>query len=349
MSIVSTLSRKKYESKSPLRSIYSDSSLHQFCEHLTESVICHLMSSISGSTTDIREEEKISERQNAAFNTIISVDSQVFESRSISVGELALSISEIITEILLNSNIIETDIAQQMFSLTRKYTYCPGVSAADFDDLFQDLLIGVIHVLSKEIGLNHHLENSRRNRPFPMLRSNSVPICNRRNTMQRQKGSRDWGLATHQIEHIIQKNKLNYLAHKLNSLAGSLKTHESKEIVNRVFSIVLDLFLPDEQPDEAMGSEIKARTFFSSSYEGQYNNILGNNLGLSPKSVFLLNVVCEKLIRTLLEKCTNSVFLDNCPLSEEVSAEECQLLKILQSVTPPLTSLCSCIICYLQS
>uniref|UniRef100_F1MB15 Fibrous sheath interacting protein 2 n=1 Tax=Bos taurus TaxID=9913 RepID=F1MB15_BOVIN len=332
VSIVSTLSRKKYESKSPLRSIYSDSSLHQFCEHLTESVICHLMSSISGSTTDITEKEKTSERQNAAFNTIISIDSQVFESRSISVGELALSISEIITEILLNSNIIETDIAQQMFSLTRKYTYCPGVSAADFDDLFQDLLIGVIHVLSKEIGLNHHLENSGRNRPFPMLRSNSMPICNRRNTMQRQKGSRDWGLATHQIDHIIQKNKLNYLAHKLDSLAGSLKTHESKEIVNRVFSIVLDLFLPDEQPDEAMGSEIKARTFFSSSYEGQYNNILGNNLGLSPKSVFLLNVVCEKLIRTLLEKCTNSVFLDNFPLSEEVSAEECQLLKILQSV-----------------
>lgn len=44
-------------------------------------------------------------------------------------------------------------------------------------------------------------------------------------------------------------------------MAGSLKTHESKEIVNRVFSIVLDLFLPDEQPDEAMDSEIKARTF----------------------------------------------------------------------------------------
>ncbi|OWK00015.1 hypothetical protein Celaphus_00015687 [Cervus elaphus hippelaphus] len=332
VSIVSTLSRKKCESKLPLRSIYSDSSLYQFCEHLTESVICHLMSSISGSTTDSREKEKTSERQNAAFDTIISIDSQVFESRSISVGELALSISEIITEILLNSNIIKTDTAQQMFSLTRKYIYCPGVGAADFDDLFQDLLIGVIHVLSKEIGLNHQLENSGRNKPFPMLRSNSVPICNRRNTMQRQKCSRDWGLATHQTDHIIQKNKLNYLAHKLDSLTGSLKTHESKEIVNRVFNIVLDLFLPDEQPDEAMDSEIKARTFFSSSYEGQCNNILGNNLGLSPKSVFLLNVVCEKLIRTLLEKCTNSVFLDNCPLSEEVSAEECQLLKILQSV-----------------
>uniref|UniRef100_A0A8C6F4M4 Fibrous sheath interacting protein 2 n=1 Tax=Monodon monoceros TaxID=40151 RepID=A0A8C6F4M4_MONMO len=328
VSIVSTPSRKKYESKQPLRSIYNDYSLYQFCEHLTESVICHLISSISDSTTDSREKEKAS---HAAFNTIISIDSQVFESRSIFVGELALSISEIIAEILLNSNIIETDIAQQMFSLKRKYICCPGVAAADFDDLFQDLLIGVIHVLSKEIGLNHHLENSGRNRPFSMLRSNSVPICNKKNTMQRQKASRDWKLSTHKTDHIIQKNKLSYLAHKLDSLAGSLKPHESKEVVNKVFSIVLDLFLPDEQSDEAMDADKKA-IFFSSSNDRQCNNILGNNLGLTPKSVFLLNVVCEKLIRTLLEKCTNSVFLDNSPLSEEISAEECQLLKILQSV-----------------
>ncbi|XP_019787028.2 fibrous sheath-interacting protein 2 [Tursiops truncatus] len=328
VSIVSTPSRKKYESKQPLRSIYNDYSLYQFCEHLTESVICHLISSISDSTTDSREKEKAS---HAAFNTIISIDSQVFESRSISVGELALSISEIIAEILLNSNIIEIDIAQQMSSLKRKYICCPGVAAADFDDLFQDLLIGVIHVLSKEIGLNHHLENSGRNRPFSMLRSNSVPICNKKNTMQRQKASRDWELSTHKTDHIIQKNKLSYLAHKLDSLAGSLKPHESKEVVNKVFSIVLDLFLPDEQPDEAMDADKKA-IFFASSNDRQCNNILGNNLGLTPKSVFLLNVVCEKLIRTLLEKCTNSVFLDNSPLSEEISAEECQLLKILQSV-----------------
>ncbi|XP_059962694.1 fibrous sheath-interacting protein 2 [Mesoplodon densirostris] len=329
VSIVSPPSRKNYESKQPLRSIYNDSSLCQFCEHLTESVICHLISSISDCTTDSREKEKDS---HAAFNTIISIDSQVFESRSISVGELALSISEIIAEILLNSNIIETDIAQQMFSLKRKYICCPGVAAADFDGLFQDLLLGVIHVLSKEIGLNHHLENSGRNRPFSMLRSNGVPICNKKNTMQRQKASRDWELSTHKTDHIIQKNKLSYLAHKLDSLAGSLKTHESKEVVNKVFSIVLDLFLPDEQPDEAMDADKKARIFFSSSNDWQCNNILGNNLGLTPKSVFLLNVVCEKLIRTLLEKCTNSVFLDNSPLSEEISAEECQLLKILQSV-----------------
>ncbi|XP_072817371.1 fibrous sheath-interacting protein 2 isoform X2 [Vicugna pacos] len=79
VSIVSTLSRKKYESKQPLRSICSDSSLYQFCEHLTESVICHLISSIPDSTKDSQEKEKAWERQNAAFNMIISIDSQVSE------------------------------------------------------------------------------------------------------------------------------------------------------------------------------------------------------------------------------------------------------------------------------
>ncbi|XP_006921522.1 fibrous sheath-interacting protein 2 [Pteropus alecto] len=332
VSIVSTLSKKKYELKQPLRSIYNDSSLYQFCEHLTESVICHLTRSISDSTKDGREKEKAWGSQNGAFNKIISIDSQVFENRSISIGGLALSISEIITEILFNSNIIETDITQQMFSLKTKYIYCPEVAAADFDNLFQDLLIGVIQVLSNEIGITHHLESNGRNKSFSMLKSNSVSICNKTNTMERQIDGRDLESSTHQTDHLIQKNKLNYLAQKLDHLVGSLKTRESKEVVNKVFNIVLDLFLPDEYPGEAMHSDKKARTFFSSSNDQQNNSIIGNNLGLTPKSVFLLNVVCEKLIRTLLEKCTNTVFLDNGPPSDEISAEECPLLNILQSV-----------------
>ncbi|XP_036091738.1 fibrous sheath-interacting protein 2 [Rousettus aegyptiacus] len=332
VSISSTLSKKKYELKQPLRSIYNDSSLYQFCEHLTESVICHLTRSISDSTKDGREKEKAWESQNAAFDKIISIDSQVFENRSISIGGLALSISEIITEILFNSNIIETDITQQMFSLKTKYIYCPEVAAADFDNLFQDLLIGVIHVLSNEIGITHHLESNGRNKSFSMLKSNSVSICNKTNIMERQIDGRDLKSSTHQIDHLIQKNKLNYLAQKLDHLVDNLKTRESKEVVNKVFNIVLDLFLPDEHPGEATHSDKKARTFFSSSNDQQINSIIGNNLGLTPKSVFLLNVVCEKLIRTLLEKCTKTVFLDNGPLSDEISAEECQLLKILQSV-----------------
>uniref|UniRef100_A0A671FEZ7 Fibrous sheath-interacting protein 2 C-terminal domain-containing protein n=1 Tax=Rhinolophus ferrumequinum TaxID=59479 RepID=A0A671FEZ7_RHIFE len=331
-SIVSTVSKKKYKSKQPLRSIYNDSSLYQFCDHLTESVICHLISSISDSTNDGRGKDKARENQNAAFNKIISIDSQVFENRSIAIGELALRISETITEILFNGNIIEPDITQQMLSLKTQYIYCPGVAAADFDNLFQDLLIGVIHVLSQEIGIAHHLESNRKNTSFPMLRSNSVPICNKTNTMERQIGCRDLESSTHQIDHLIQKNKLHYLAYKLDNLVGSLQTCESKEVVNKVFNIVLDLFLPDEHPREAMDSDQKARTFFSFSNDQRSNSVLGKNLGLTPKSVFLLNIVCEKLITTLLEKFTNTLFLDNGPLSDEISAEEHHLLKMFQSV-----------------
>uniref|UniRef100_A0A673TYK3 Fibrous sheath interacting protein 2 n=1 Tax=Suricata suricatta TaxID=37032 RepID=A0A673TYK3_SURSU len=330
-SIISALSRKKCESKQPLRSIHNNSSLNQFCEHLTESIICHLTSSISGNTKDSREKEKALESQNAAFNRVISIDSHMFESRSISVGELALSISEIITEILFNCNIIEADIAEQMFPLKTKYIYCPAV-AADFDNLFQDLLTGVIHVMSREIGINHHFESNGRKKSLSMLRRNSVPIGNETNTKERPKRSRNWKSSTYQIDNLLQKNKLNHLACKLDSLVGSVKTSESKEVVNKVFNIVLDLFLPDEYAGEAMNSDKKAGTLFLSSNDQQSNSILGNNFGLTPKSVFLLNVVCEKLIRTLLEKCTSTVFLDNSPFSDEIPAEEYKLLKILQSI-----------------
>uniref|UniRef100_G1PVG0 Fibrous sheath interacting protein 2 n=1 Tax=Myotis lucifugus TaxID=59463 RepID=G1PVG0_MYOLU len=323
MSIVSALSKKTYESEQRLRSIYNDSSLCQLCEHLTESVICHLISSISDGIRGGRESAKAWESQNSGCNKIISIDSQVFENRSISIGELALSISEIITKILCDSNIIEPDIAQQMFSLKTKYIYCPGVTVTDFDHIFQDLLIGVIHVLSKVIGITHHLESNGRSKPLSMLRSNSVSVGNKANTMKRQISCRNWESSTHPNEHLIQNEKLDYLAYKLDSIVSSLKTRESKEVVNKVFNIVLDLFLPDERRGEAMDSYEKARKSLSSS---------SNNLGLTPKSVFLLNVVCEKLIRTLLEKCTNTAFLDHGPLSDEMSTEECQLLKMLQSV-----------------
>ncbi|XP_072607357.1 fibrous sheath-interacting protein 2 [Vulpes vulpes] len=331
VSIISTLSSKKRESEQPLRSIYNDSSLNQFCDHLTESVICRLTSSISGNIKDSRAKGKTLESQIASVNKIISVDSQMFESRSISIGELALSISNTITEILLKSNVIEVDTAQQMFPLETKYVCCPGVALDDFDNLFQDLLTGVIHVMSKEIGINHHLESNGR-KSFSMLRRNRVTVCNETNTMERQKGSKDGESSNYQIDPLLQKSKLNYLARKLDNLAGTLKTYESKEVVNKVFNIVLDLFLPDEHPDDVMNSGKTAGTFYSSSSDQQSNGTLENNLGLTPKSVFLLNVVCEKLIRTLLEKCTNTVPLDNSPLSNEISAEEYKFLKTLKNV-----------------
>ncbi|XP_017400553.1 fibrous sheath-interacting protein 2 isoform X1 [Cebus imitator] len=337
MSTVSTWSRKKYESKQSLGNIYNDSSIYQCCEYLTESVLYHLTSSISNGTRKGREKEKVWEIQEAAFIKIISIHSQMFASKSISIGELALCISEIIIKILFNNKIIQADIAQKMVSIPTKYIYSPGIVSGGFDDLFQDLLLGVIHVLSKEIEIDYHLENNGRNKSLSMHRNNSVSICNKIN---RQAGPRDWQLSMKQIDQLFQKNKLNYLACKLNSLVSNLKTSESKEVVNKVFNIVSDLFSPDECPDRGTDSDKIQRTFVSSSNNEQPNSIFRNNSQLSSKSVFLLSVVCEKLIRILLEECTSNVFLDNGSVSEETSAEECRFLNMLQSVEDGKSDYC---------
>ncbi|CAO2596558.1 Fibrous sheath-interacting protein 2 [Lemmus lemmus] len=323
---VSSLPKKNYNSKQPLKSIYSNSSMYQFCEHLSDSVICYLISNISDGTKE-GSKDKAWEIQDVVSNKYISIHSPVCKSRSISIGELALSISEAIIDILYYGNMISADKTCQP-SIKSKYRFCPGLTSSDFDDIFQDLLKGVIFVLSKGLGINHHFESNVRDKPYSTFR-NSVPFFCEANTMESQIDARDWESCPHLTDHLAQRNKLNCLTCRLNSLVGSLKSHESKEVVNEVFNIVLDLFLPDEYPDGGMSSGKLARTFFTSNNQ-QSNRMLTNNLGLSPKSIFLLNIVCEKLIRTLLEKCTGTAFLEDSSLSREL-VEECQHVKLLQS------------------
>ncbi|KAL1785610.1 fibrous sheath-interacting protein 2, partial [Sigmodon hispidus] len=326
LSPVSSLPNKNYDSEPPLKSIYSNSSIYQLCEHLSGSVICYLILNISDGTKE-DSKDKAQEIKNAISNKIISIHSQVYKSMSISIGELALSIFEVITEILSNGNIICADKAHQA-SIKNKYKLYPHVTSSDFDDVFQDILKGVIVILSKVLGITHHLENNVRNKSFSTFRT-SMPIFNKVNTMENQIGPGDWEPSPHLVDHIAQRNKLNYLACRLNSLVGTLKSHESKEVVNEVFNIVLDLFLPDEFPDGDISSGKLAKTFYTSNNQ-QSNKILTNNLGLSPKSIFLLNIVCEKLIKILLEKCTGTAFLKDSSLFHEV-AQECQHVKLLRS------------------
>ncbi|KAM6178352.1 fibrous sheath-interacting protein 2 [Rhynchocyon petersi] len=327
LSTVSTLSRSKCELKQPLKSIHNDSPLNHFCEHLTELVIYHIFSNIFDGTKEDRDKIIALENADVAIQKLIVVHSQVFESRTIPTRELALKISEIIIRILSNSSIIKADTVQEITSIERKYIYYPRTTAAYLDDLFHDLLIGVIHILSKEIGINRSSKSTSRNSSYSKLGSQRVPICDNINAKERQVDPGVCELSTHQINQLIQKNKLNYLACKLDNLISSLKNHESKEIVNKVFNIVLDVFLPDEYNSGKL-----TRNFSPSSNNQEENSTCGSNLGLSPKSAFLLNVVCEKLIRTLLEKCTSMGYLDkNDALCDEV-AKECQLLNVVQNV-----------------
>lgn len=176
----------------------------------------------------------------------------MFEHRSISVRGLALSISEVIIQILLNSDILKEDVTK-VAPVKAKYIYCPKAAVADFSNLFQDLLIGVIHVLSKEIGINHHLDSKGKNKSLSTPKSHRLLVCNKAKTMRRQICAKGWKSApTHHLNQLIQKSKLNSLACKLNILVGSLRSPESKEVVNKIFNIVFqyfNLFLPDECPN----------------------------------------------------------------------------------------------------
>ncbi|XP_015354021.1 fibrous sheath-interacting protein 2-like [Marmota marmota marmota] len=328
----STLLRKKYESKQPLRSINSDFSLNEFCEHLTKLVISYILSRIFDCNQDSETRQKSLESQNAALNKIILIHSQLFESRSISIRKLALNISEIIIQILLNSDILKVDIRQQMVSRKIKYIYCPRVDVTDFKNVFQNLLIGVIHVLSKDMGINEQSDSKGRNKSLSMLTSCSETIHNKTKSMKRQIGPRDWkSVLIPRMDQLIQKSKLNSLACKLGTLIGSLKTRESKIVVNKIFNIVLDLFLSDKCPNWDMDSGQIAMTMYPSLSNQQSHSTPRENLMLSPKSAFLLNVVCEKLITMLLEECAPNNSFKSDPLSDEISAE-CQLFNILQNV-----------------
>ncbi|XP_072599617.1 fibrous sheath-interacting protein 2-like [Vulpes vulpes] len=329
VSIASTLLRKKYEFKQPLGSINYDSSLYQFCEHLTELVISYIMSRLSDCTEDDGTKQKSLENQDSSFSKVILIHSQVFP---VSIRGLALSISEIIIRILFNSEILKVDSTQEVISVRTKYIYCPRVAVADFDNLFQDLLIGVIHVLSKEIGIKHQPDSRGRNKRLSMLKSHSLPIHNKTKTMKRQTGSRDWKSSpTHQINQLVQKNQLNSLECKLGSLVSSLKTRDSKEIVNKISNIVFNLVLPDECPNwDRDSGKIPQKSFLSSNNQ-QSHRIPRNNPGLSPKSVFILNLVCETLIKILLEECTANSLLTDGSLSDEIPAEG-QLRNILPNI-----------------
>ena len=269
VSISSTLLSKKNESKQPLRSINNDSSLNQFCEHLTELVISYIISSMSDCTKDGETKQKSLGNEDTTCSEVILVHSQVFEHRSISIRVLALSISEVIIQILLKSDILKEDVTKVVY-VKAKYIYCPKAAVADFSNLFQDLLIGVIHVLSKEIGINHHLDSKGKNKSLSTAKSHHLLVCNKAKTMKRQICAKGWKSApTHHLNQLIQKSKLNSLACKLNIPVGSLRSPESKEVVNKFFNIVFNLFLPDECPNWDTDSGKTARKMFLSSNNSQ--------------------------------------------------------------------------------
>jgi hypothetical protein len=75
------------------------------------------------------------------------------------------------------------------------------------------------------------------------------------------------------MDKLMQKNKLDSLACKLGTLVSSLKTDESKILVNKNFNIVLDLLFPEKCQKWDNVSGRKTLRIYSSPIKQQSHSI----------------------------------------------------------------------------
>lgn len=320
------------------RSVYlphnkkSVSCLDLLWDPLTQSVVSNILASISNTSARQSLQER-SELFEGSLSTFYSVDSHCpkqglkdLRSSPINIEELASHISTLIIGILCEGNILQETVKRRGFSERKsKLIYVPPLCLADFDDVYHHLVMEVTSLLSLEIeskdkhkskdkgrdSLAHqHFNSSSLSKPF--RGDCRGPNHNRGITCLSALGP-----------NAHKNQRLSCIASNLDSFIHSLKTSESKHIVNKVLNIILDSLwsdqhqgsfaasFPDAKSQNAMlyGEEdlpLATNLFYSSGCPHAYklsNNVLSSNLGLSPKSIILLDVVSEKLIRALLEKC----------------------------------------------
>ncbi|XP_077164408.1 fibrous sheath-interacting protein 2 isoform X2 [Paroedura picta] len=287
-------------------------------EPLTEAVISSILSNISNMKA--RQEGKDSFESRVAM--FCSVDSYCPEhglrSRSppLNIDELASQISKVIIGVLVERNILQEPPNPKALSTRKpKYIYVPPLYMADFDDVYHPLVKEVANLLSLEIKKRSKYRTERNTGDF----SGQCHSVSRFGRSSRADTRGTMCLST--VDHTCKNQRLSCIASNLDHFIHSLKTEESKEIVNKVLHIIFNSLQPAPSQRGAAGSfsevgsqnvvpyqdaELSARTLCSSGCPHAcrlMNSIVGSNLGLSPKSVLLLDVVSEKLIQSLLEKC----------------------------------------------
>ncbi|KAL8180363.1 UNVERIFIED_CONTAM: hypothetical protein K2H54_021638, partial [Gekko kuhli] len=261
----------------------------------------------------------------------------------LNIEELATEVSKVIMDVLCERNLLQEPLRWKGLPVKKpKYIYVPPLCLADFDDVYHPLVKEVANLLSLEIerrnkygtdgNLSHHhfssLHFSRNSQ------TDSKDPSDVRGTMCLSTA----GLVSN------KKQRLSCIASNLDHFIHNLKNEESKDTVNKVLNIIFDSLKPaqaqgsfsgpfsDASPQNIVPYRdtqllAKQHLFCSSICPHAHrltNSIASSNLGLSPKSILLLDVVSEKLIRALLEKClttdkfTQTFTFDEFPENEQI-------------------------------
>lgn len=335
--------RSTYQSSS-----WKPSSCLDLCwEPLTQAVVSSLLSSI----VDPSGRQKI---QSELFEgSLLNVNCPEHglkgsQGSSTNLNELASHISDGILVILREKNILQETTTRKRFSGRKvKSIQVPPLCLADFDDVYQPLVKEVDTLLSLEFGAQSKFGSRVKAGRVPSPHQQVVPrpISGASRGDCRGPGDLKGMSCLSMMGPLAQKSqRLSCVASNLDHFIRGLKTSESKQLVNKVLRIILDSLWPSQSQSGFVGPYPEAasrnvmpyrdadlfsrRPVFSSStcphVNRLGNNVLGSNLGLSPKSVVLLDVVSEKLIRTLLDKClmteqfTGNFAFDEFPEDEQI-------------------------------
>ncbi|XP_077165136.1 fibrous sheath-interacting protein 2-like isoform X2 [Paroedura picta] len=331
----------------------SASCLDLLWEPLTQAVISKILSSIS----NVRPRQNAQERNDNNENTVsmfCSVDSYCPEhgltgskTPPLNIEELANRVSTLIMGVLCERNLLQEPAKWKGLLVGKaKYIYIPPPCLADFDDVYHPLVKAVANVLTLEIDRRGNYETDGNSRDFLPHPHFSSPHFSR-NAQIDDKDPSDVGgtMCLPTAGLISHKNqRLSCIASNLDRFIHHLKNEESKDVVNKVLHIIFDSLLPAQAQGNFAGPFLDDHCQNMMSYrEAQLlakqqrfcssicppacrltNSIASGNLGLSPKSILLLDVVSEKLIRALLEKClmtdkfTQAFAFDEFPEDEQI-------------------------------
>ncbi|XP_042298516.1 fibrous sheath-interacting protein 2 [Sceloporus undulatus] len=328
------------------------SCLEMFWEPLTLAVVSNVLVSISHPNT--RHSPRARSRLfDSSLSMFCSVDAGCPEhelkgsSRSfpLNIEELAFHISEVIVSLLCERHVLHEGVKKKGCRAKRtRYIYVPPLCLADFDNVYHPLVKEVSNLLSLEIQVRGKMAGEGRPGDFSQLQQPfTSPRCFSRASRGdcRSPGDLKGAACLSVLGQMVHKNqRLSSVATNLDNFIRSLKSTEAKHLVNKVLHIILDSLWPEQSPGgfpdaqyqnmmsyQEAGLPTKGPLSCSSMCPHAYklsDGVTSGNLGLSPKSVVLLDIVSEKLIRTLLDKClmtehfTGTFAFDEFPEDEQI-------------------------------
>nr|XP_060613641.1 fibrous sheath-interacting protein 2-like [Anolis sagrei ordinatus] len=333
------------------------SCLEVFWEPLTLSVVTNVLLSISHPNTRASPRGKRKGFFGSPVSMFCSVESPTGSPKScpIDIEELAFHLSEAIVGLLCERHVLHAGIKKKgCRGKKTRYIFVPPLCLADFNDVYDPLVKEVGTLLSLEIEMRSRFGGRGKPRdPFPQPRAFISPDGASRGDCRGPRDLKgatclyDLGRMDHKSPRMDHKSprmdhkspRLSCVAANLDRFIRGLQSSEAKHLVNKVLQIILDGLWEEKSPSPPNVTPYREGALSPKKSLGWSSlcphasrlseHMTGGRLGLSPKSVVLLDTVSEKLIRALLDKCLTTEHFTGAFAFDEFPEDEhlCHLRK----------------------